>query len=95
MIFDKLSSFDDAYKKLQKTFDTNLDYTTTNNVIKGKDALCEFLSVALLDCFTQYDIGIYASKILSNKEYINFFKDAHTKKDFDNFVGNLNKSLKN
>ena len=93
MILDVLCSFDAAYDNVRSSIDFNLDYTLTNNLIKGKDILNPFLRNALLDCFTKGDSGTYSSMILSKKEYLNFFKEKHSKKEFIQFIGNLNKEI--
>lgn len=93
MILDVLSSFDAAYEQVRSSLDFDLDYTICENLIKGKEILNPFLSKATLDCFTKSDSGVYSNMIFNNKEYLNFFKEKHTKKEFIDFIGILNKHI--
>lgn len=93
MILDVLCSFDAAYESVRSNLDFNLDYSLTENLIKGKAILNPFLRKATLDCFTKGDSGVYSNLIFENKEYLNFFKVKHTKKEFNEFISNLNKVI--
>ncbi len=95
MILDVLYGFDAAYDKVSSSLDFDLDYSYTTNLIKGKEVLNPFLRTALLDCFTLGDSGTYSNLIFSKKENLDFFKVKHSKKEFIQFIGNLNKTLKN
>lgn len=93
MILDVICGFDAAYEKVRSSIDFSLDYSYCENLIKGKDILCPFLSTALLDCYAKGDSGVYSNIIFSKNEYLDFFKDKHTKKEFIQFIGNLNKTF--
>lgn len=93
MILDVICGFDAAYEKVRSSLDFNLDYTLTENLIKGKKILNPFLRNAMLDCFTKSDSGVYSNLIFSNKNYLSFFKTKHTKKEFVEFLGDLNKAI--
>lgn len=93
MILDVICSFDAAYENVRSNLDFNLDYSLTENLIKGKAILNPFLRRATLDCFTKGDSGVYSNLIFENKEYLNFFKVKHTKKEFNEFISNLNKVI--
>lgn len=93
MILDVICGFDAAYENVRSNLDFNLDYSLTENLIKGKAILNPFLRRATLDCFTKGDSGVYSNLIFENKEYINFFKEKHTKKEFNEFISNLNKVI--
>lgn len=93
MILDVICSFDAAYENVCSNLDFNLDYSLTENLIKGKAILNPFLRKATLDCFTKGDSGVYSNLIFENKEYLNFFKVKHTKKEFNEFISNLNKVI--
>lgn len=95
MILDVLYGFDAAYDKVSSSLDFNLDYSYTENLIKGKSILNPFLRTALIDCFTVGDSGVYSNEIFRKKENLDFFKVKHSKKEFIQFIGNLNKSIKN
>lgn len=93
MILDVICGFDAAYENVRSNLDFNLDYSLTENLIKGKAILNPFLRRATLDCFTKGDSGVYSNLIFENKEYLNFFKEKHTKKEFNDFISNLNKVI--
>lgn len=93
MILDVICGFDAAYECVRSNLDFNLDYSLTENLIKGKAILNPFLRRATLDCFTKGDSGVYSNLIFENKEYLNFFKEKHTKKEFNEFISNLNKVI--
>lgn len=93
MILDVICGFDAAYENVRSNLDFNLDYSLTENLIKGKAILNPFLRRATLDCFTKGDSGVYSNLIFENKEYLNFFKEKHTKKEFNEFISNLNKVI--
>ena len=93
MILDVICGFDAAYENVRSNLDFNLDYSLTENLIKGKAILNPFLRKATLDCFTKGDSGVYSNLIFENKEYLNFFKEKHTKKEFNEFISNLNKVI--
>ena len=93
MILDVICGFDAAYENVRSNLDFNLDYSLTENLIKGKAILNSFLRNATLDCFTKGDSGAYSNLIFENKEYLNFFKAKHTKKEFNEFISNLNKVI--
>lgn len=93
MILDVICGFDAAYENVRSNLDFNLDYSLTENLIKGKAILNPFLRRATLDCFTKGDSGVYSNLIFENKEYLNFFKEKHTKKEFNEFISNLNKII--
>lgn len=93
MILDVICGFDAAYEIVRSNLDFNLDYSLTENLIKGKAILNPFLRSATLDCFTKGDSGAYSNLIFENKEYLNFFKTKHTKKEFNEFISNLNKVI--
>lgn len=93
MILDVICGFDAAYENVRSNLDFNLDYSLTENLIKGKAILNPFLRRATLDCFTKGDSGAYSNLIFENKEYLNFFKEKHTKKEFNEFISNLNKVI--
>ena len=93
MILDVICGFDAAYENVCSNLDFNLDYSLTENLIKGKAILNPFLRSAMLDCFTKGDSGAYSNLIFENKEYLNFFKTKHTKKEFNEFISNLNKVI--
>lgn len=93
MILDVICGFDAAYENVRSSLDFNLDYSLTENLIKGKAILNPFLRRATLDCFTKGDSGVYSNLIFENKEYLNFFKEKHTKKEFNEFISNLNKVI--
>lgn len=93
MILDVICGFDAAYENVRSNLDFNLDYSLTENLIKGKAILNPFLRIATLDCFTKGDSGVYSNLIFENKEYLNFFKEKHTKKEFNEFISNLNKVI--
>lgn len=93
MILDVICGFDAAYESVRSNLDFNLDYSLTKNLIKGKAILNPFLRKATLDCFTKGDSGVYSNLIFENKEYLNFFKVKHTKKEFNEFISNLNKVI--
>lgn len=93
MILDVICGFDAAYENVRSNLDFNLDYSLTENLIKGKAILNSFLRKATLDCFTKGDSGVYSNLIFENKEYLNFFKEKHTKKEFNEFISNLNKVI--
>lgn len=93
MILDVICGFDAAYENVCSNLDFNLDYSLTENLIKGKAILNPFLRIATLDCFTKGDSGVYSNLIFENKEYLNFFKEKHTKKEFNEFISNLNKVI--
>lgn len=93
MILDVLCGFDAAYENVRSNLDFNLDYSLTENLIKGKAILNPFLRRAMLDCFTKGDSGVYSNLIFENKDYLNFFKVKHTKKEFNGFISNLNKVI--
>lgn len=93
MILDVICGFDAAYENVRSNLDFNLDYSLTENLIKGKAILNPFLRRATLDCFTKGDSGVYSNLIFENREYLNFFKEKHTKKEFNEFISNLNKVI--
>ena len=93
MILDVICGFDAAYENVRSNLDFNLDYSLTENLIKGKTILNPFLRNAMLDCYTKSDCGAYSNLIFENKDYLNFFKVKHTKKEFNEFIGNLNKVI--
>ena len=93
MILDVICGFDAAYENVRSNLDFNLFYSLTENLIKCKAILNRFLRSAMLDCFTKGDSGAYSNLIFENKEYLNFFKTKHTKKEFNEFISNLNKVI--
>lgn len=93
MILDVICGFDAAYESVRSNLDFNLDYSLTENLIKGKSILNPFLRNAMLDCFTKSDCGAYSNLIFENKDYLSFFKVKHSKKEFNEFISNLNKVI--
>lgn len=91
MIIDVISSFDAQYENVKNKI--NFERTTNSNIIiSNKASICEFLNLALVDCFTIHSVSYYSSLIVNDYEKLSWFKEKHTKKDFIKFIGNMNKN---
>lgn len=90
MILNIISSFDKQYKELQKSLVFNEDLTLSSTIIKLKEPIHKFLTEVTLDCYFKNDISFYEDTVLNNENNLNWFKDAHSKKEFINYLSSLN-----
>lgn len=91
MILQKITSFDDEYKALQKNVSFNDDLRLSSTIMKLKNLFYPFLTNALLDCYSKYNTDYYIEIIISDRKYLNWFKEKHTKKEFIEFISLLDK----